>query len=86
MEVQSSEREKEKIRKIATFQIVAHEWFSRQSTQWTERHSIGVLSSLKMHVFPDLGQIPIADISNQDLIATLRKLEAEGKFEACFWL
>ena len=84
LEEQSFEREKEKIRKISTFQIVAHEWFSRQSTQWTERHSIGVLSSLKMHVFPDLGEIPIADISNQDLITTLRKLESEGKYETCY--
>ena len=84
LEVQSFEREKEKIRKISTFQKVAHEWFSRQSTQWTERHSIGVLSSLKMHVFPDLGEIPIADISNQDVIATLRKLESEGKYETCY--
>ena len=84
LEVQSFEREKEKLRKISTFQIVAHEWFSRQSTQWTERHSIGVLSSLKMHVFPDLGEIPIADISNQDVIATLRKLESEGKYETCY--
>jgi len=84
LEEQSFEREKEKIRKISTFQIVAHEWFSRQSTQWTERHSIGVLSSLKMHVFPDLGEIPIADISKQDVIATLRKLESEGKYETCY--
>jgi integrase len=84
LEEQSFEREKEKIRKISTFQIVAHEWFSRQSTQWTERHSIGVLSSLKMHVFPDLGDIPIADISKQDVIATLRKLESEGKYETCY--
>ena len=58
LEKQSFEREEEKLRKISTFQKVAHEWFSRQSTQWTERHSIGVLSSLKMHVFPDLGEIP----------------------------
>ena len=83
-EVQSFEREEEKLRKISTFQIVAHEWFSRQSTQWTERHSIGVLSSLKMHVFPNLGEIPIADISNQDVIATLRILESEGKYETCY--
>jgi integrase len=74
----------EKIRKISTFQIVTHEWFSRQSTQWTERHSKGVLSSLEMHVFPDLGEIPIADISNQNVIATLRKLESEGKYETCY--
>ena len=84
LEEQAIEREKEKIRKISTFQIVAHEWFSRQSTQWTERHSIGVLSSLKMHVFPNLGEIPIADISKQDVIATLRKLESEGKYETCY--
>ena len=32
LEVQSFEREKEKLRKFSTFQIVAHEWFSRQST------------------------------------------------------
>ena len=84
LEEQAIEREKEKIRKISTFQIVAHEWFSRQTTQWTERHSIGVINSLKMHVFPDLGEIPIADISKQDVIATLRKLESEGKYETCY--
>jgi len=84
LEEQSIEREKEKIRKISTFQIVAHEWFSRQTTQWTERHSIGVINSLKMHVFTDLGEIPIADISKQDVIATLRKLESEGKYETCY--
>jgi integrase len=82
--VESFERDMEKIRKISTFQIVTHEWFSRQSTQWTERHSKGVLSSLEMHVFPDLGEIPIADISNQNVIATLRKLESEGKYETCY--
>jgi integrase len=84
LEVQSFEREKEKLRKISTFQIVAHEWFSRQSTQWTERHSRGVLSSLNMHVYPDLGEMPISSISKQDIISTLRKLEAEGKNETCY--
>ena len=84
LEAQSFEREKEKIRKFSTFQIVAHEWFSRQSTQWTERHSRGVLSSLNMHVYPDLGEMPISSISKQDIISTLRKLEAEGKNETCY--
>ena len=64
--------------------MVAQEWYSRQSIQWTERHSKGVLSNLNMHVYPDLGEIPISDISKQDIISTLRKLEAEGKHETCY--
>ena len=55
-------QEEEKIRETTTFKMVAQEWFSRQSIQWTERHSRGVQSSIKMHVFPDLAEIPIANI------------------------
>ena len=71
-------QEEEKIRETTTFNMVAKEWFRRQSLQWTERHSRGVLSSLNMHVYPDLGEMPIASILKQDIISTLRKLEAEG--------
>ena len=67
-----------------TFQNVFQEWFSRQSKNWTQRHSRGVESNLKMYVLPDLGEIPIADISRQDVIAVLRKIEAKGKYETCY--
>ena len=77
-------QEEEKLRETATFNMVAKEWFSRQSLQWTERHSRGVLSSLNMHVYRDLGEMPIYSISKQDIISTLRKLEAEGKNETCY--
>ena len=69
---------------FTTFQNVFQEWFSRQSKNWTERHSRGVESNLKMYVLPDLGEIPIADISRQDVIAVLRKIEAKGKYETCY--
>ena len=39
-----------------TFQNVFQEWFSRQSKNWTERHSRGVESNLKMYVLPDIGE------------------------------
>ena len=77
-------QEEEKLRETATFNMVAKEWFSRQSLQWTERHTRGVLSSLNMHVYPDLGEMPISSILKQDIISTLRKLEAEGKNETCY--
>ena len=37
-----------------------------------------------MHVYRDLGEMPIYSISKQDIISTLRKLEAEGKNETCY--
>jgi integrase len=77
-------QEEKKLRETTTFNMVAKEWFSRQSLQWTERHSRDVLSSLNMHVYPDLGEMPISSILKQDLISTLRKLEAEGKYETCY--
>jgi len=77
-------QEEEKLRETTTFNMVAKEWFGRQSLQWTERHSRGVLSSLNMHVYPDLGEMPISSILKQDIISTLRKLEAEGKNETCY--
>ena len=74
---------KEKV-KTATFQNVFKEWFKRQAINWTERHSRGVESSLSMYVLPGLGETPIADITKQDVIAILRKIEATGKFETCY--
>ena len=79
-------QEEEKLRESNTFQKVAEDYISRQSIQWSERHSRGVNSSLNMHAYPDLGEKPISTISKQDIISTLRKLEAEGKYEACYRL
>ena len=86
LEAQKIYFEKEKERETTTFRIIAEEWLSRQSVLWTERHSRGVQNSLKIHVLPDLGEIPIADISTQDVIAILRKIEADGKYETCYRL
>ena len=70
--------------KNTTFQEVFQEWFSRQSKNWTERHSRGVESNLKMYVLPDIGETPIASITKQDIISILRKIEAQGKYETCY--
>ena len=78
------EAEKEKQRKSTTLKKVAEEWHQKQSPQWTEKHTIDVINSLNYHVYPDLGERPISDINKQEVIATLRKLESEGKYETCY--
>ena len=55
-------QEKENV-KTPTFQKVFQEWFSRQSKNWTERHSRGVESNINMHVLRDIGEKPISSIS-----------------------
>ena len=67
-----------------TFKKVSIEWHKRQTLNWTEKHANDVLNSLKYHVYPDLGAKPISTITKQDVIANLRKLEAEGMHETCY--
>ena len=67
-----------------TFKKVSTEWQKRKTPHWTEKHAREVLNSLKHHVYPDLGEKPISTITKQDVIANLRKLEAEGMHETCY--
>ena len=71
-------------KKTITFRKVAEEWHKRQTNRWGEKHTIDVLNSLKYHVYPDFGERPISDITKQDVIENLRKLESEGKYETCY--
>jgi len=79
-----NESGREEQRNSTTFKIIAEEWHKRQSPQWTEKHTQDVLNSLKYHVYPDFAEIPISEISKQDVIKKLRDLESEGKFETCY--
>ena len=86
LEKQKLYYEQENKKEETTFLMMSDEWFNRQSIHWTERHSRGVQNSLRMHVFPKIGDIPINEITKQDVIAVLRKIEAGGKYETCYRL
>ena len=67
-----------------TFRLVAQEWYKRISQEWTEKHTKDVLRSLQNYVYPDFGERPISEITKQDVIANLRKLESKGIHETCY--
>ena len=78
-------KELQKDSKNKTFQSIAEEWHRRQVPLWTEKHAADVLNSLYIHVYPYIGLKPVAEItSKQDVIPTLRILEADGKHETCY--
>lgn len=61
-----------------SFEAVTREWYELNKPQWVERHASDVIGSLEKEVFSHLGNVPIKDITPQDVIAVLRLVEARG--------
>lgn len=64
-----------------TFERIACEWVGQQRHRWTPDHADRVLKSLEKDIFPDLGDRPISEMTAQELLATLRKVEKRGATE-----
>ncbi|MDP1845501.1 MAG: site-specific integrase, partial [Candidatus Moranbacteria bacterium] len=62
-------------------EAVAREWFKKMSTVWVPRHAETIIRRLESYVFPQLGQRPINEVTAPELLAMLRKLEAQGTVE-----
>src|SRR6516225_10548848 len=58
-----------------TFEAIAREWHAINKGQWVDLHAYDVLHSLERDVFPDLGAIPIKDITTENVLVVLRKIE-----------
>ena len=69
----------EEQRKAAESEKVSQEWYKRQSLQWTGKHTKDAVNSLKSHVFLDLGEKHISDISKQDVTAILKNIYKDKK-------
>lgn len=64
-----------------TFEAVAKDWHKRQKPTWTETHAGDVIRSLERDVFPELGRLPIREISAPMTLAVLRSIEGRGSIE-----
>jgi integrase len=61
-----------------TFEVVAREWHENRLSKWNPEHAKRILKRLETHVFPRIGNRPIADIAAADLLAVMRKIEEHG--------
>lgn len=81
----SSKRKEEKRRKAYnaenSFQVVAKEWFETNKSKWTPDHAERLWRRLELHMMPEIGDRPIADIKALDLLDALRKVEKRGTTE-----
>ncbi|OHX21168.1 tyrosine-type recombinase/integrase [Chromobacterium sphagni] len=78
-------RKMDKVIKLAaaanTFEAIALEWHERESHEWSAAHSERVLSAMKTHIFPYIGDRPISEIRPLELLEVLRKVESAGNID-----
>ena len=64
-----------------SFEALAREWFAKYSPRWAASHSNKIIRRMERDIFPWIGKQPIAQISAQDLLAVLRRIESRGAIE-----
>ena len=65
-----------------SFEVIAREWFTKQSKIWAESHSSKIMLRLEKDLFPWLGPRPIADVSAPEILSCLRRVESRGAVES----
>lgn len=64
-----------------TFEVIAREWLQKFAGTMTEKYWTGVLNRFERDLFPWVGARPISEISAQELLVTVRRIEARGAVE-----
>ncbi len=64
-----------------TFEAIFREWHALQAPQWTEVHAADVLHSIEAWVLPDLGRLPVRQITPPLVLEVLRRIEARPAIE-----
>lgn len=63
---------------ITTFEAVAREWHAAKSKRWAKVTADKAMTHLQSYAFPEIGKLPIDSIKAAELLAMLRKVEAQG--------
>ncbi len=64
-----------------TFRVVAESWYENMHEKWTPKHAHKTWRRLEIHVFPYIGDLPIAEIEPLMVLDTIKKIEKLGHTE-----
>lgn len=64
-----------------TFEPLAREWHSKNLAKWTEKHGQDIITRLEKDIFPEIGNLPVRDITAPRLLLAIRKMEERGAHE-----
>jgi integrase len=65
----------------ATFKALAELWHTKNKSRWATVHASDVLNSLQRDVFPEIGALPIREITVPIVLTLLNKIENRGAIE-----
>lgn len=61
--------------KTNTFEALARDWHAISRRKWKPHHAASVLRRMELHLFPIIGDRPIAELKARDLLAPLKAAE-----------
>lgn len=64
-----------------TFEKIAREWHTNRLDAWSPATAKDTIRRLENDIFPEIGKLPISEITHQQMIAALRKIEQRGAGE-----
>lgn len=64
-----------------SFEVIAREWYAKQSRNWAANHASKVIRRLELNLFPWIGSRPIAEIAAPEILRQLRRIEERHAFE-----
>ena len=64
-----------------TFEKIAREWHQNRLSAWSASTAKDTINRLEKDIFPQIGKLPIASITHQQMIGALRKIEERGAGE-----
>lgn len=64
-----------------TFERVTREWHEIAKPQWAKIHAADILRSLERDVFPDIGPLPISELTPPIIYDVLKSIEDRGSIE-----
>jgi len=74
----SEARKESKQQLFNTFELVAREWWRKQTGAWNERYSAKMLNYMEKDLFPYIGSRPVSEIKPSELLPVMRKMEDRG--------
>ncbi|MDR1732148.1 MAG: tyrosine-type recombinase/integrase [Synergistaceae bacterium] len=66
---------------LPTFEQIARDWYTQNADGWAPGHATKVLYRMERFLLAPLGQRPIGEIREPDLLGIIRAIEANGNLE-----
>lgn len=64
-----------------TFETIAREWYEQHKHEWVTNYAEKMIVRLETHIFPTLGNRPVAEIKAPELLSVLRVVEKSGALD-----